>query len=268
MRKWIPAAATAAGAYLIAIAPRLCERPERMPKVYYAHRGLYDNISDAPENSLAAFQKAVDAGYGIELDVQMTADGKVVVVHDFNLKRISGVDKEIDQCTYEELQDYPIYGSDQRVPLFEDVLKAVDGKVPLIVELKYKEGSKICEKAQEILNSYTGIYCIESFHPQVLVWYRKNYPHICRGQLSMNFERDDNTKGAQYFALRHLLTNFLTKPDFIAYDCRAMHAVSKNICRNLFGCPSVAWTVKCQAQLDACSRSFDYFIFEGFAPKQ
>jgi len=159
-------------------------------------------------------------------------------------------------------------GSDQRVPLFEDVLKAVDGKVPLIVELKYKEGSKICEKAQEILNGYTGIYCIESFHPQVLVWYRKNYPHICRGQLSMNFERDENTKGAQYFALRHLLTNFLAKPDFIAYDCRAMHAVSKNICRNLFGCPSVAWTVKCQAQLDACSRSFDYFIFEGFAPKQ
>ena len=148
-------------------------------------------------------------------------------------------------------------------------LKAVDGRMAsLIVELKYKEGSKICEKAQEILNSYTGIYCIESFHPQVLVWYRKNYPHICRGQLSMNFERDDNTKGAQYFALRHLLTNFLTKPDFIAYDCRAMHAVSKNICRNLFGCPSVAWTVKCQAQLDACSRSFDYFIFEGFAPKQ
>ena len=95
MKKWIPAAATAAGAYLIAIAPRLCERPERMPKVYYAHRGLHDNISDAPENSLAAFQKAVDAGYGIELDVQMTADGKVVVVHDFNLKRISGVDKEI-----------------------------------------------------------------------------------------------------------------------------------------------------------------------------
>ena len=214
------------------------------------------------------FGKAVDAGYGIELDVQMTADGKVVVVHDFNLKRISGVDKEVDQCTYEELQNYPIYGSDQRVPLFEDVLKAVDGKVPLIVELKYKEGSKICEKAQELLNSYTGIYCIESFHPQVLVWYRKNYPHICRGQLSMNFERDENTKGAQYFALRHLLTNFLAKPDFIAYDCRAMHAVSKNICRNLFGCPSVAWTVKCQAQLDACSRSFDYFIFEGFAPKQ
>ena len=78
MKKWISAAATAAGAYLIAIAPRLCERPERMPKVYYAHRGLYDNISDAPENSLAAFQKAVDAGYGIELDVQMTADAEVL----------------------------------------------------------------------------------------------------------------------------------------------------------------------------------------------
>ena len=201
MKKWISAAATAAGAYLIAIAPRLCERPERMPKVYYAHRGLHDNISDAPENSLAAFQKAVDAGYGIELDVQMTADGKVVVVHDFNLKRISGVDKEIDQCTYEELQDYPIYGSDQRVPLFEDVLKAVDGKVPLIVELKYKEGSKICEKAQEILNGYTGIYCIESFHPQVLVWYRKNYPHICRGNHADGDIADNRCYGCYHQAV-------------------------------------------------------------------
>ena len=90
MKKWIPAAATAAGAYLIAIAPRLCERPERMPKVYYAHRGLHDNISDAPENSLAAFQKAVDAGYGIELDVQMTADGVAVVTHDTSLRRCTG----------------------------------------------------------------------------------------------------------------------------------------------------------------------------------
>lgn len=268
MKKRRAAALTAAGAYLYAVSPRLADRPERMPKVYYAHRGLHDNISDAPENSLAAFQKAVDAGYGIELDVQLTKDGKVVVVHDFNLKRICHLDMEVDSLTYEELQELTIYGSRQRIPLFTDVLKLVDGQVPLIVELKYKNRqSEICEKTQNILNGYSGVYCIESFHPQVLMWYRENYPHICRGQLSMNFQRDNDSKGPQYYVMRHLLTNFLTRPDFVAYDCRAMNAVSKTVCRTLFGCPAVAWTVKCQAQLDACRSKFDYFIFEGFEPR-
>lgn len=268
MKKRTAAALTAAGAYLYAVSPRLADRPERMPKVYYAHRGLHDNISDAPENSLAAFQKAVDAGYGIELDVQLTKDGKVVVAHDFNLKRICRIDADVDSLTYEELKKLSIYGSSQHIPLFTDVLELVDGKVPLIVELKYKNRqSGICEKTQDILNGYEGVYCIESFHPQVLKWYRDNYPHICRGQLSMNFQRDDGSKGIQYFVMRHLLTNFLTRPDFVAYDCRAMNAVSKTICRTLFGCPAVAWTVKCQAQLDACRNKFDYFIFEGFVPR-
>lgn len=255
-----------AGAYLFAVAPRLKDRPERMPRVYYAHRGLHNNQTDAPENTLAAFQKAVDAGYGIELDVQLTKDGQVVVVHDFDLKRICSIDKDVDSYTYEELQQFPVYGSSQRIPLFTDVLAAVGGKVPLIVELKYKSGSKICEKTQEILNTYKGVYCIESFHPEALIWYRKNYPAICRGQLSMNFQRDSGLWKPEYHIMRHLLTNFLTRPDFIAYDCRAMGAVSKNICRSLFGCPSVAWTVKCQGELDACRDYFDYFIFEGFLP--
>ena len=83
----------------------------------------------------------------------------------------------------------------------------------------------------------------------------------------MNHQREGGNKGIVYYIMRHLLTNFVTRPDFIAYDCRAMHAVSKNICRNLFGCPTVAWTVKCQAQLDGCRKYYDYFIFEGFEPK-
>ncbi len=267
-KKKIPFTVAAAGAYLYAISPRLTKRPDQMPKVYYAHRGLHDNLSDAPENTLAAFQKAVDAGYGIELDVQLTKDGRVVVVHDHNLKRICQVDAEVDSLTYGELQKLPVYASAQRVPLFEEVLRLVDGKVPLIVELKYKNrGSKICEKTQDILNGYDGVYCIESFHPQVLMWYRNHYPAICRGQLSMNYQREDGRRKPEYYVMRHLLVNFLTRPDFIAYDCRAMRALSKNLCRALYGCPSVAWTVKCQAQLDACRSFYDYFIFEGFCPK-
>ena len=268
MKKWKPAALAAAGAYLFAISPRMKDRPERLPKVYYAHRGLHDNISDAPENTMAAFRKAVEGGYGIELDVQLTGDGQVVVAHDFSLMRICAVDGDVDSFTYEQLQEFPVYGSEQRIPLFSDVLSLVNGKVPLIVEIKYKgKGSAVCEKTWELLKNYRGVYCIESFHPQALLWFKKHCPQICRGQLSMNYQREDGSHGAHYWVMRHLLTNFLTRPDFIAYDCRAMHAVSKNICRRLYGCPAVAWTVKCQAQLDACRNCFDYFIFEGFCPK-
>ena len=111
MKRTTKLALTGVACYLAAIAPRLWNRPEPMPRVYYAHRGLHDNTSDAPENTMAAFRKAVEHGYGIELDVQLTRDGQVVVVHDFNLKRICGVDIDVDKLTYEQLQAYPIYGS-------------------------------------------------------------------------------------------------------------------------------------------------------------
>ena len=164
--KWM---LTGAAAYMAAITPRLFNRPERMPKVYYAHRGLHDNDSEAPENTLAAFRLAVEKGYGIELDVQVTRDGRAVVAHDYNLQRICGVDKDIDAVTYEELKKYPILNSQETVPLFADVLELVNGQVPLIVELKCKNRkSLVCEMADSLLKDYKGIYCIESFNPAVL----------------------------------------------------------------------------------------------------
>ena len=269
MKRTTKLALTGVACYLAAIAPRLLHRPEPMPRVYYAHRGLHDNNSDAPENTMAAFRKAVEHGYGIELDVQMTRDGQVVVVHDFNLKRVCGVDIDVDKLTYEQLKAYPIYGSQETIPLFQDVLDMVDGRIPLIVELKYKNShSLVCEKTDAILRNYTGTYCIESFHPSAVFWFRLNHPEVCRGQLSSNYKKHDGKTGWSMWAARHLLMNFMAKPDFIAYDCRDMKAVSKNICRDLFGCPSVAWTVKSQAQLDECRKYYDYFIFEGFIPEE
>lgn len=255
--------------YLGSIMPRTVHRPEPMPKVYYAHRGLHDNAGDAPENTLAAFRRAVEHGYGMELDVQLTKDGQVVVAHDFNISRICGVDADIDTLTYEELQQYPVFDSEERIPLFRDVLELVDGRAPLIVEIKYKNSqSKICQKAQEILREYEGYYCVESFHPQAVYWYRTHEPHLCRGQLSSNFQKHDGQHAPVYYIMRHLLTNFLTAPDFIAYDCRDYRAVSKNICRRLYRCPAVAWTVKSQEQLDEIREAYDYFIFEGFIPEE
>ena len=155
-----------------------------LPVKYFAHRGLYNNSGSAPENTMAAFDRAVKAGYGIELDVQLTKDEEVVVTHDFHLRRNCGIEGEVDQFTYEELQRFPVFHSKERIPLLEDVLKRIDGKVPLLVELKYKEGSRICEKASQLLDLYKGTYMIESFHPQVLLWYKQHRPQVARGQLS------------------------------------------------------------------------------------
>lgn len=240
-----------------------------MQKVkYYAHRGLHNNEGTAPENTLAAFRRAVKAGYGIELDLQLTKDEKVVVTHDFHLKRNCKMDGDVDSFTYEELSKFPVFYSQEKIPLLTEVLELVDGKVPLIVELKYKSRSKICEKANEILKEYKGDYCIESFHPQVLLWYKKNRPDIRRGQLSMNYQKIEGWYGPQYYIMRHLLTNFITNPDFVAYDCRSGNSLALWISRNICKRSAYAWTVKSKKQLESIQKRFDYFIFEGFRPRE
>lgn len=149
----------------------------------------------------------------------------------------------------------------------EDVLKLVDGKVPLIIELKYKKGSRICEKATEILDAYKGEYAIESFHPQVLLWYKKYRPQVSRGQLSMNYQKIQGWMQPHYLIMRGLLLNFLTRPDFIAYDCRSGCSLSLQICRHLYCCPAYGWTVKSKGQLRKVRKYFDGYIFEGFRPE-
>ena len=255
------------GVYFAAIMPGIKHRRMHSSTIYYAHRGLHDNRSDAPENTLRAFERACEAGYGIEMDLQLTKDQKVVVFHDLTLKRICCADGQVNDYTYKELQKFSICGTDQKIPLFQDVLKLVDGRVPLIIEMKYKDfNNQICVEADKLLKNYKGEYCIESFHPWALMWYKKHRPDICRGQLSMNFQRQEGHYGPEKIIVRHLLTNFLTRPDFIAYDLRDKEAVSKNICRRIFGCPSVAWTVKSKQQLEKCRPYYDSFIFEGFMP--
>ena len=143
--------------YLLMIMPRLTNRRERKKflNVYYAHRGLHDNETDAPENSMSAFRRAVEAGYGIELDVQVTKDKIPVVFHDFTLQRVCGQEGKVCDYTYEELQKFRLCKSSETIPLFEDVLKLVAGKVPLIVELKVEfTDLSVCKKADALLLKY------------------------------------------------------------------------------------------------------------------
>lgn len=259
-----------AAVYLFLIMPHMTGRPDvsvLFDQIFYAHRGLHDNASDAPENSMAAFKKAVDAGYGIELDVQLTKDRIPVVFHDATLNRVCGVDGKIRDYTYQELQQFTLCSSQERIPLFSDFLKLVDGKVPLIIEIKiYEKADAVCAAADELIRNYKGVYCIESFHPFAVKWYKEHRPEVIRGQLAVSAKLSKQKKGIELWIMQYLLTNFAVKPDFIAYDHRSKNNISRVLCRKLYRSLSVAWTIKSQKELDACRKDYDLFIFEGFLP--
>lgn len=258
--------------YLLMIMPRMLHRADRTPfeKVFYAHRGLHDNASGEPENSMEAFRRAVEAGFGIELDVQLSKDEIPVVFHDFTLQRVCGEAGKVADYTFEELQRFSLCSSGQKIPRFEEVLKLVDGRVPLIIEYKIPGGdNRVCAIADRLLQAYKGVYCIESFNPLGLFWYRQNRKEILRGQLAENFIRAGETEFPKllYFVLHHLLLNFVTKPDFIAYNYKHRRDLSRQLCRKLYGGLSVAWTIKDKEALEAEKDHFDLFIFEGFLPE-
>ena len=237
-------------------------------KVFIAHRGLFDNAAGSPENSLAAFQRAVDNGYGIELDVQLSEDGELVVFHDENLHRMCGVDRLVRDCSFSELAGVRLGKSSEHIPLFSEVLKYVAGHVPLIVEIK-PEGNCIAaaEKTAALLDAYTGEYCVESFEPRVVEWFRKNRPDVIRGQLSTDYFKD-NEPGSflRRFLLSNLFLNWLGRPDFIAYNHKFAGKLAYRICRAIYRPVNVAWTIRSQDELRQASQVFDVFIFDSFKP--
>lgn len=256
--------------YLWMIIPNLNRKKTLLPFVNqcFAHRGIFDNQAGIPENSIPAFKRAIDRNYGIELDVQLTKDKKLVVFHDHDLIRAVGRNKKVCDMTYGELLQCEIFRSDLTIPLFDEVLKLVAGKVPLIIEIKarwnYKE---ICEKVTEHLSGYCGVYCMESFNPLAVTWFRRNKPSIIRGQLSGNFFRDhlqDNP--LIQFLLGNLMFNFIAKPDFIAYNYRDKRNLSFRLCKRISKVTTAAWTIQTQKQYEDNKNDFDIIIFDSFVP--
>ncbi len=257
--------------YLFAIMPRMFHRPDKtsFKGGYFAHRGLFDNESQAPENSLPAFQKAVEKGFGIEMDVQLTKDKVPVVFHDFTLKRACKKDGKVEQYTYEELRQFTLFESKEHIPTLEEVLKVIDGRVPIIVELKIEWlDYSVCPVADKILSRYQGAYAIESFNPLGLIWYRKNRKEIVRGQLADHFRKEGTAKGPFYFLLHYMTMNFLTRPDFIAYNHKYPKNISRRLCRYLYRATAAGWTIKNEEQLKAAKENFDWFIFDSFVPQE
>lgn len=260
------------GLYLWSIKPRSLRKKEvwkQLEQVEYAHRGFFDNKKEYPENSLPAFQRAVDAGFGIELDVQMTTDGTLVVFHDATLSRMCHINKMLTDMSFEECQQYTLKKSNEKIPTFEQVLKVVDGKVPLIVEIK-SEGKPIetVEKTCQMLDTYKGMYVMESFHPGVVYWLKKHRKDIIRGQLSEDYSNNENFNHITRSILTNCMLNGITKPDFVAYDFRCRHFTTFQLMCKLFKFEKVCWTIKDSLQLEMAHEQFNICIFDSFDPRE
>ena len=230
-----------------------------------AHRGFHDNNSNAPENSLAAFKLAIENGYAMEMDVQMSSDGVLVVFHDDTLTRVCGVEGKIAQTPIEELKKLHLYNSNEQIPTMEEFLNLVDGKEPILIEVKDHENiGELEQKLTDMLHNYKGEFIIESFNPFIIKWFYQNAPEFVRGQLSTNFKGE---KMAWYkkVLLRHMVFNKSNHSEFIAYDVKDIKRPQiKRIKKKM---PVLMWTVRKPEQIDEYREYFDNIIFQDFKPR-
>ena len=255
--------------FIFSLKGRRSKNLKKLDGWLYAHRGFHSE-PDAPENSLEAFRLAVKNGYGAELDVHLLADGNLAVLHDSWLKRMTGKGGVVESLTEKELSGYHLGNSRQTIPTLQQVLEVIDGRVPLIIELKpYKDNYRpLCERVFQDLDRYDGVYCVESFYPQVLMWLRRNRPYVIRGQLSMNYFRDH--KGLSFLraaAASSMMANVLTRPDFIAYKYQDRRFVSNRICLKLWKLQGAFWTLHTPGELRTAQEEGSWPIFENFDPE-
>lgn len=237
----------------------LTERP-------IAHRGLHEGAR-APENTRPAFQAAIDAGLPIELDVQLSSDGHPVVHHDAALGRLTAGSGSLRGHTLEQLTAMTVSGEQHRIMSLEQVLALVDGQVPLLVEVKSGDDAGLrAEAVARALEGYAGEAAVQSFDPAIVAWFRRNSPHIPRGQLS---GRLSHAKGriswVRRKALQHFALNLASRPDFLGYEL-AFLGTRKAAAFRSTGKPLLLWTVTNQQQRERAEQLGDNIIFEGFLP--
>ncbi len=254
--------------FLVLIAPGKAKSIGEYKNVKFAHRGLHDESK--AENSMSAFRAAVLAGFGIELDIRLSSDGQLVVFHDDTLDRVVGTEGRVDAFSSEQLAAMSLSGTEDGVPLFSDVLSLVDGKVPLLVEIKEDAGNyAVSDAAAKMLAEYKGDYIVESFNPLSLANIKKKLPGATRGVLSHKYYDYERYRRPLYFLLQNLCLNRVCSPSFIAYDHRHAKNPALRIARRLFGAATFAWTVRSpQEEAEAYKNGFDSIIFENYIPEK
>ena len=255
------------GVYLFLISPRMFSKPDMsaFENVAFAHRGFFDNQNGIPENSLLSFENAIINNVGIELDIQLSSDGIPMVFHDADLERMCGVKGKVWEYTAAELQTMSLSGTEHTIPTLAQTLAVIDGRVPIIVEHKMDRiDTAVCEKSYALLKDYTGAWCMKSFDPRAVMWYKSNAPQVIRGQLAQEYWKEEKFAGSPlYTALSFLVSNVITRPDFISYKYTDADNISLNLCR-LMGAKTACWTLKSADDYNSVKSEFDMYIFDSF----
>ena len=230
----------------------------------FAHRGLFTD--ERPENSLAAIEAAAHAGFPVEIDVQVTADGKAMVFHDWNLKRLTGRDVRVRTLPAAEIRTLRLLNTDQHIPILEDVLDLVAGRIPVLIEIKNRKRPCALEpELARLLTRYQGPFAIQSFNPFSLGWFRRRHPEISRGQISCSFDTDDMATWKKKI-LSNYGMNWLSRPHFISHHWKQLPGLVPTFLRKRCHLPLLAWTIRSEDETAGALRYADNIIFEGFVP--
>lgn len=239
----------------------LLERP-------IAHRGLHDRNAGRPENSVAAFRAAAEAGYPVELDVRLSRDGKVMVFHDEQLDRLSDLSGTFDDYDSHTLSGARLLDSDQTIPTLAQVLETIGGRVGIAVEVKsfYGNVGACEEKTLAEMRAYGGNWIVQSFNPMSLAWFARHGPEVIRGQLAGPLEQWDLPWSRwRCRESRRYRMQWLSRPDFLCHDCASLPDLDTDRLKAC-GYPLTSYTVRDQATCNRLAGYVDNIIFEGFTP--
>ena len=230
-----------------------------------AHRGLHAAGKGVPENSLPAFRAAAEAGYAIELDVHRASDGTLVDFHDHDLRRMTGARGTVERMDFRSLRRLRLGGTACTIPLLREVLECVGGRVPLLIELKNGGLPGALERTLvRELAGYRGPVILESFNPLTVWWLRRNAPHLVCGQLACR-KYEGLRDGLRAYALRHMLFNCVSRPQFVAYELGGITEKLRLKCRRK-RLPLLAWTVRTPEEGRLARARCDGMIFEAIRP--
>lgn len=225
---------------------------------FIAHRGLWDE--SAPENTLLSYQKAIDSGFAIEIDVYETLDKEIVCLHDSNLLRLTGTNKFVWELTLKELKELFVLGSKEKIPTLEETLLLCENKTPLLIEIKNQKSKTLVKSVVNMLKEYKGEFAVQSFNPLFMKGVKRLAPEFLRGILASN--SPDTDKWFERYTVKRMPLNFIVKPDFIAYEHTGLPL------KNNKGLSVIAWTVRSKVEYEKVKLLCDNVIFENFIPEK
>ncbi len=233
-----------------------------------AHRGLHTKDKVVPENSMLAFRNALDHDYAIECDVNILGDETVVIFHDFDLKRMCDDDRILEHLSYDDIKDLKLFNTDQHIPKLQELLDLVQGKKPLLIELKpHGSVDHLVYHTMEIMKNYEGPYALFSFHPMAVSALKKYYPHVIRGQISEYFINNQFMNKLSKFLMKRMVFNRFTKPDFISYGIKDLPNKYLDKAKKK-GITVISYAAQSQEDFDLVKSHYDNVVFEYFHPKK